>query len=375
MAHDVDLVARLLAFETRHVRPVATHRQVAVRPDALVVCPIAMAGEDTTIHAVAYGGIGQAPRVLCVPDPRQRDDQYRLFEQLGAEFEVLFVACRSHGAYPQLWVSSGAAASHLDTLADRLRYNRDNPTVKRFGELLSFATERFPIAGQQALHTATGVLRAHWATGQQAGEDEHLGALLAWFDDSDDVFSAVAAAELVPMGVKTDPDFDRDVLEPLVTAYNEARRAGASREVLSRHAAAIREALTPVATRVYDATQRAIAIFLEADLPPLGDLAELERIEAKSFGSFMASRDAGYGLPLRDSPKAAVYKFTAREDAVENVEAAIRLGDRVGRTRATLAGQLLAGRVVDVRRLAAGPHRVLFELDIESGQKAHLAMK
>jgi hypothetical protein len=36
-----------------------------------------MAGEDTTIHVVAYGPMGAAPRVR-VPDPRKRDDQFAL---------------------------------------------------------------------------------------------------------------------------------------------------------------------------------------------------------------------------------------------------------------------------------------------------------
>src|SRR5207244_3521480 len=146
------------------------------------------------------------PRILWVPDPRRRDDQYELFAGLGAEVERYFRSCRAAGRFPQLWVSSTPAAAHLDILADRLRYNRQNPAVRRVGELLSFATGRFPFAGQQALHTATGALKQHWATGQQEGEDEHLGALLVWLAPpaDGDTLAAVRAAELEPTGVKTD---------------------------------------------------------------------------------------------------------------------------------------------------------------------------
>src|SRR5947209_4892056 len=226
MTTDLTLLARLLAYRDGRAHPRASHRQVVIRLDAYVLCPLALAGEDTTIHCLAYGRVGGPPRVLCVPDPRKRDDQYQLFEQLGQDIEAYFDRCRATGSFPQLWVSSSAAASHLDTLADRLRYNPLNPRVQRFGELLSFPTGRLPIAGQQALITATGALKLHWATGQQEGEDEHLGALLAWIDPPAGVpvLEAVAAAELQPMGVKTDPDFDRNTLEPLVTAYNRAVR-------------------------------------------------------------------------------------------------------------------------------------------------------
>ena len=113
MVNRIDLLARLLAYEMGQAQPIATHRQVAIRPDGLVLSPIAMAGEDTTIHVVAIGAIGQPGEVLCVPDPRIRDDQYRLFAALGTRVETYFANRRVEESYPQLWVSSAAAASHL----------------------------------------------------------------------------------------------------------------------------------------------------------------------------------------------------------------------------------------------------------------------
>lgn len=371
MPREIDLIPRLLAFKHGRAQRIATHLQVAVHPGALVVCPLAMAGEDTTIHIVAWGGIGQSPTISFVPDPRRRDDQYRLFAEFGTAIERYFRACRSKQTYPQLWVSSTAVAGHLDTLADRLRYNREDIQVKRFGELLSYATERYPIAGQQALHTATGVLKLHWATGQTEGEDEHLGALLTWIEPPDgcSILRAVADAERIPMGVKTDPDFDRDVLEPLVTAYNEALRAGAEAADLTRCANRIRSALQPVVLRIYEATQRAIQVLLGMGLPPLPDLTELERREAAEFESFIAARDAGHHLSLRDGPRAAAFKLSAREDATRNFEAARLLGDRVARARGRLAGQALVGEVVRPRVTRIGPRRARYEFELHSTQR------
>ena len=371
MASDLDLLSRLLAFEAGKAVPIASHLQLAIRPDALVLCPIAMAGEDARIHVVASGVIGDDAEVRCIPNPKLRDDEYELFAWLGRKIERYYMSCRLAGTYPQLWVASAAAAGLLDTLADRLRYNRHNPLVKRFGELLSYATERFPIPGQQALHTVTGALRAHYATGQQEGEDEHLGTLLTWIEPprQGNLLAAVALAEMQPMGVKTDPTFDRDVLAPLLSRYNSARRNGASSTALARRAKQIQDALEPVVMPIYDESQRAIRILGSRGLPPLADLGALEQREAEEFASFMNSRDAGYHLPLRDRPKSAAFKLAAREDAAQNVEAAVIYSDKVERARARLGGRILTGMAENPSRIHVGPRRFEHRIDVVSSQR------
>jgi hypothetical protein len=371
MGGELDLVARLLAYEKGRAVGIATHRIVALQPDALVLCPLAMAGEDTTVHIIAVGRINRPPEIYCVPDPRVRDIQYELFVWLGTRIERHFEVCRLAGKYPQIWVSSGAVADHLDTLADRLRYNRENAIVKRFGELLSYQTERYPVAGQQALITATSALRMHLATGQQPGEDEHLGALLAWIEPPRDthILDAVALAEKVSMGVKTDPEFDRGILEPRVSAYNGARRAGAGAAELRQRAGLIQQVLEPVVRTIYDGTQRAIRILSSMKLPPLSGLQNLDERERDEFEAFMRSRDAGHHLPLRDKPKPAVFKLAAREDAADNYEAAVLCGDDFGRARARLAGRITYGKVENPRRTHLGPRLYRYEFDVVSRQR------
>src|SRR5215218_4835964 len=116
MSTDIDLAAALSAWDAQRAKRITTHRHVAVRADALVLCPIAMAGEDTTIHICAVGRVGGPPRILCTPDPRVRDAQFALLEVLHSIVGPWVAACREVGSYPQLWVQSGAAASLLDTL-------------------------------------------------------------------------------------------------------------------------------------------------------------------------------------------------------------------------------------------------------------------
>jgi hypothetical protein len=371
MAVDLDTIARLVALEKRKAVPVATDLQIAIQPDALVLCCIAMAGEDTTVHIVACGRVGRPAEFKSVPDPRFRDDQYEVFAWIGQRVEEYYADCRERGTHPQIWVSSEAAVKHLDVLADRLRYNQNNPGVKRFGELLTYATERYPVGGEQALHAATTALRRHYATGQQAAEDEHLGTLLTWIDPPRrrNILAAVALAEQTPMGVKTDPQFDLSTLDRLVRAYNQARSAGAPAAQLTRRALSIHDALGTVVSPIYDATQGAVHILRTRWPSALSALPQLEAREAKEFESFMQSRDGGFFLPLRDKPKAAAFKLTERENARETIEAAICIGDRVALAKARLAGRVLEGTIENPRRVRVRPRIFESSFDLVSVQR------
>jgi len=365
-----DVWPRVLARRAGRAQRITSTLQVAIRRDALVICPLVMAGEDATVHIVALGSIGQSARVRFVPDPRYRSDQYELFARLGQELGIYFEACRTQGTYPQLWVSSGAAVELLDLLAERLRNSVADAKVRRFGHLLSYCTDRFPIAGQQTLHTATGTLRRHFATGQDETEDEHLGALLTWIapPKGKTIDQAVLESEAVPAGIKTDPMFDGETLLPLIAAYNDARRQGAPPIVLRTRARAIEQVLTPVVTRIYRGTQRAIQELEKLGLPLLADLGEMEERETAEYLRFMQSMDAGYRIARKDSAKAAAFKLASREDALDNVEAAVRLGDQVARARAKLGGDVLEGTVAMPEQVRVGKRRFDYRFDLLTEQ-------
>ena len=207
------------------------------------------------MHALAVGRVGALAAVRVVPDPRVRDDHYELLTWLGNKLEAYYAECLQAGDFPQIWAASSGAAGHLDILADRLRFTRDNIPVQRAGNLLTYATERAPVAGQQALMTATSALSLHFRTGQPEGEDEHLGALLTWMEPPTNVDfrTALRLAEREVMGVKTDPEFDRIYLQPLVAAFGKARRSGAGEAELHGRAAQIEDLLRPIVLCIYDA--------------------------------------------------------------------------------------------------------------------------
>jgi len=372
MVRELELVLQLQAYEQGHAVRKASHRRTVLQPHARVLTTLAMAGEDTTIHACLWGALGQPPEICIVPDPRYRADQYGLFQWLAHHMETYIADCRREGTFPQLWVSSGATAGHLDILADRLRYNRHDAQVRRLGVLLSYFTERIPIAGQQALLVATDVLRQYYATGQQAGEDEHLGALLAWIDRpvGVNIVDAVNRAEQLPMGCKTDPVFDQEILIPLVTAYNTARKEKAAPPALRHRAVQIEDALAPVGFIIYAATQRAARHLATQRLPELSSLSALKQQEVEAFESFMISREQGFPLALRDSPKAATFKYTEREQAQENVEAAQVCEDRVARVGAVISGRAASGRVANPQRIRLGTRQFEYRFDLVSNQRS-----
>jgi len=368
MSDMIDLVARLRAYEAGHAIRCATHLQVAIQPHALIIVPLAMAGEDTFLHGIAVGTIGGPPEVRIIPDPRVRDEQYALIEWVGAIVERYYAERRARGEFPQMWVSSEAAAGQLDILADRLRFTRDASAIKRTGDLLTYVTERRPIAGQQALITATGALSLHYATGQQRAEDEHLGTFLTWLDPPQgiDIRRAVERAEREVMGVKTDPEFDRRELAPLISAFNRARKAQASERELEQRRAAIETRLQPIIGTIYAAVQRALG-FLQGQFPPAGILANLTAHEADEFASFMTARDGGMPLPYRDTPKAGAFKISARELAIQNADADAVYGDTMAQARARLEGRILTGRTENASIIKAG-RKKLHRFDVESAQ-------
>jgi hypothetical protein len=201
MADLLHVAARLRALQNSEAVPIVSQRQAVIQPHAKILTLLSMAGEDTSVHAAAFGGFGEAAQVFVVADPRRRDDQNALLRALLPLFETYYAQCRVDGTFPQIWVSSAGAVGHLDTLADRLRFT-DEPEMRRLGELWTYAGERSPVLGQQALISASGALRLHYATGQQETEDEHLLTLLTWIEPprGRDIFAAVAAAEKRPWG-------------------------------------------------------------------------------------------------------------------------------------------------------------------------------
>lgn len=365
----VNVVARVRALQNGRAVPVVSQRQVVIQPHARILTLLAMAGEDTSVHAAALGRFGEPPQINVVADPRRRDDQYDLLRWLLPQFETYYAECRAAATFPQIWVASTGALGHLDTLADRLRFT-DEPDIQRLGTLWTYAGERSPVAGQQALISATAALRAHYATGQQESEDEHLGSVLTWIEPpaGRDIFAAVAAAEAQPMGIKTDPRFDRNALQPAIEDFHAARNSGQPASVIAFHQTRIQQLLEGVIRPIYANTQRAIALLTATRWQANPSLDALAQQEADEFERFMAGRDDGHFLPYHDKPKAAAMKIVAREHAVTNFDAGMLRHDRAAREKGVVNGSVLRAQIAVIAEEKIRPRLFEYHLELTSHQ-------
>ncbi|MFF3937732.1 hypothetical protein [Streptomyces phaeofaciens] len=397
-------LARLEAVTTGRAQPAATvrHRRLADRP--LVFVPLTTAGEAGAPLGALVGTDRDAPRLLVVPQPRDRDLRFAFLAELAdvvlpyidSYADVVEAAERNEtdpgtgkrvkvevelcADAPQLIVPSRAGVDFVRLLGRSMRFRRTAeqdpetpypapPRVPLLGRWLTHFGERARVPGSSLLLALTEVLGRHWATGQSGLEDQHLGALLAWIAPPDGVTGAEAAlrAELArdadgqlwcpPAGPATDPAFDNKLLAPAVERYDRARTALAAAEDgleaddrLGALTTAEREIRELVRSRTLPTWQR---VWEGLDLlRALPEGAHVEERWTRDRWSFTGHRDrvvAGEPpQPRRDDAVTAANKLATREREQARLEAQEALDDPLVMAGRRLAGEAFAGEVVDV---------------------------
>ncbi|MFJ8794066.1 hypothetical protein [Streptomyces sp. NPDC102462] len=397
-------LGRLEAVSCGRARPAATvrHRHLSDRP--LVFVPLTTAGEAGAPLGALVGTDRAAPRLLVVPQPRDRDLRFAFFAELadivlpyldgyadrvedaertetdpetGKRVKVVTELCADA---PQLIVPSRAGVDFVRLLGRSTRFRRTAeqdpqapypapPRVPLLGRWLTHFGERARVPGSSLLLALTDVLARHWSTGQSSLEDQHLGALLAWIDPPDGVSGATAAERVErardtagqllypPAGPATDPAFDNRLLAPAIERHHRARTALAAAEDglqadarLGAVTAAEREihALVESRTRpTWDAVWRGLDL-----LRALPEGAHVEERWTRDRWSFTGHRDrvrAGEPpQPRRDDAVTAANKLAAREREQARLEAQEALDDPLVMAGRRLAGEAFAGEVTDV---------------------------
>ena len=397
-------LARLEAVSTGRAQPAATvlHRHLSDRP--LVLVPLTTAGEAGAPLGALVGTDRDAPHLLVVPQPRDRDLRFAFLAELadvvlpyvdgyaesveaaernetdpetGKRVKVEVELCADS---PQLILPSRAGVDFVRLLGRSMRFRRTAeqdpetpypapPRVPLLGRWLTHFGERARVPGSSLLLAMTDVLGRHWSTGQSTLEDQHLGALLAWIDPPPGRSGAEAAleAELArddhgqllhpPAGPATDPAFDNKLLAPALLRYDRARTALAAAEDgleaddrLGALTAAEQEIRALVATRTrptWDAVWRGIDL-----LRTLPEGAHAEERWTRDRWSFTSHRDrvvAGEPpQPRRDDAVTAANKLAAREREQARLEAQEALDDPLVMAARRLSGEAFAGEVVDV---------------------------
>ncbi|MGW2177767.1 hypothetical protein ACWCXX_06655 [Streptomyces sp. NPDC001732] len=400
----ISTLARMEAVESGRAQPLATvrHRRLTDRP--LVLVPLTTAGEAGAPLGALVGTDREAPRLLAVPQPRDRDLRFAFLAELaeavlphieayedvvepternetdpatGKKVRVEVELCADA---PQLIVPSRAGIEFVRLLGRSMRFRRtaeDDPDapypaparVPLLGRWLTHYGERARVPGSSLLLAATDLLNRHWATGQSSLEDQHLGALLAWIDVPVGGSGASAAlrAELErdgegqlwcpPAGPATDPAFDNRLLAPAIERYDRARTALAAAEdglaadaLLAGVTAAereIRALLAGVMRPTWDAVWRGLDL-----LKGLPEGSRVEERWTRDRWSFTGHRDRVRSgeppQPRRDDAVTAAQKLASRETAQAQLEAQEALDDPLVLAGRRLAGEAFVGEVTEV---------------------------
>ena len=202
-------LARMMAVRSGQAQPKATvlHRHLVERPMAFV--PLTTAGEAGAPLGALVGEDRHAPRLLVVPQPRDRDLRFAFLADL-AEVMLPYLERPADDVEtrhdrelcldaPQLLVPNRAGLRYVRLLGRSTRFRRaaeDSPPatpsigppqaypvparVPLLGRWLTHYGERALTPGSSLLLAMTELLSRHWATGQSAVEDQQLGTLLAW---------------------------------------------------------------------------------------------------------------------------------------------------------------------------------------------------
>lgn len=397
-------LARLEAVESGRAQPLATvrHRHLSDRP--LVLVPLTTAGEAGAPLGALVGTDRDAPRLLAVPQPRDRDLRFAFLAELadvvlpyldgyadvveaaernetdpetGKRVKVEVELCADA---PQLIVPSRAGVELVRLLGRSMRFRRTAeqepeaphpapPRVPLLGRWLTHFGERARVPGSALLLALSDVLSRHWATGQSSLEDQHLGALLAWIDPPAGASGARAAldAELrrdpggqlvrPPAGPATDPAFDNKLLAPAIERYDRARTALAAAEdgleaddrlgALTAAEREIRDLVERVARPTWDAVWQGLDLL--RTLPEGPHAADRWTRDRWSFTGHRDRIVAGEPpQPRRDDAVTAASKLATREREQARLDAQEALDDPLVMAGRRLVGEAFAGEVTDV---------------------------
>jgi hypothetical protein len=400
----ISTLARFEAVESGHAQPLVTvrHRRLSDRP--FVIVPLTTAGEAGAPLGALVGTDREAPRLLTVAQPRDRDLRFAFLGELaevvlpyidgytgvveaaernetdpatGKRVKVEVELCADA---PQLIVPSRPGIDLVRLLGRSMRFRRTvdddpdtpypaPPRVPLLGRWLTHYGERARVPGSSLLLAMTDLLNRHWATGQSNLEDQHLGALLSWIDPPDGLRGAEAAlrAEVErdgggqllcpPAGPATDPAFDNRLLSPAIDRYDAARNGlaaaadghGADEQLALLTAAEreIRELLAGVMRPTWDAVWHGLDL-----LRALPEGARVTDRWTRDRWSFTGHRDriaAGEPpQPRRDDAVTAAQKLASRESAQAQLEAQEALDDPLVLAGRRLAGEAFLGEVTEV---------------------------
>ncbi|MEU4578525.1 hypothetical protein ACBI99_26745 [Nonomuraea sp. ATR24] len=344
-------LARLRAVEAGRAQPIATVRHCHLSERPMVFIPLKLAGEAAAPLAAMLGTDRDAPRLLVVTQPRNRDLRFAWAAELAGVLvpyvesflgSTETVERRNADPYeraldaPQLLLPNRAGVAFTRLLGRSTRFRRtDGPYpvpqgVPLLGRWLTYFAERAAYPGSSLAMAATEELARHWASGQSALEDANLAALVAWITTGP---SDEAEDPLVwpPAGPATDPGFDAEVLAPAMES-----------ESAERVTEALRTQLAPTWRLMWQ------AVDLLRALEPGAGVAQRWEQDRASFSGMAAQIEEGAPPQARrDGAVAAAARLARMERAQAAYDVQRAYDDPLVMAEYRLTGEAFAGEVVE----------------------------
>lgn len=320
-----------------------------VQPRAAILSMVAMPGERR-LWAYAWGAVGASPRVRSTVEPRNRDEEAKLWVELSLEIERLFSEASAADTWPQVLVPSGSMADFLAEASERFRWNRDEVALRRLSQHAGFlvdARER----GLPILVVIPELVTAHVATGQSMHDDGHLGAVMAWLEAGPGAASRAAIAEVRPAGLLPDPDED-DARSELLAQVADLTRAGkpSSDPTLATLGLKAVAGIEAQAAETAGLVGRALDALKRQGLHPMATVGAISEECAGVFGDYWGR--AGTGDEMRTAAKEPMWLSTQRkedrEGAASVVAGALVGGSAVRRAILQKDGKVIVARIVRV---------------------------
>ena len=344
-------LARLRALDEGIAQPTATVRHCHVSARPLVFIPLKLSGEAAAPLAAMVGTDPGAPRLLAVPQPRNRDLRFAWAGELAGVLvpyvesflsSTETVERKNADPYeraldaPQLVLPNRAGVAFTRLLGRSARFRRvDGPYpvpagVPLLGRWLTYFAERAAYPGSSLTLAATDELGRHWASGQSSLEDANLAALVGWItegpgDDAEDPLI------WPPAGPATDPGFDAEVLAPAIES-----------ESAERVTEALRTQLEPTWRLMWQ------AIGLLRGLEAGASVAQRWEQDRSSFSGMAAQIEEGSPPQARrDGAVAAAARLTRMERAQAAYDVQRAYDDPLVMAEYRLTGEAFAGEVVE----------------------------
>ncbi|WP_188196122.1 hypothetical protein [Nonomuraea sp. SYSU D8015] len=347
---------KVQAVHEGRAQPAATVRHIHLADAPMVFIPLRLAGEAAAPLAAMVGDNRANPRLLVVPQPRNRDQRFAFLAELAAVLVPYIQGFASRIEYPhercfdapQILLPTPGGVAFTRLLGRSSRFRRTSgphavpPLVPQLGRWLTFLHERSEFADSAMLLAMTDVLTEYWVTGQSNAEDANLAAVMAWIDPPPDMRGDEAALlaedplRSPPAGPDTDPGFDREVLQPLIDSYESTGDAGPLRY-------ALHEQLQPTWHLMWQAVDLLRALPEAASVP-----GRWERDRAAVARESIRIAQGGFPQGRWDNPQAAARRLAMLESAQQSYEASKAFDDPLVMADYRAEGVAFEGEVVEV---------------------------